>query len=51
VGAAIACYLYDFGIRDILVARGNVPVEPEEGRGEVLRDAPAGTNVPPEDEL
>jgi glycerol uptake facilitator protein len=40
VGAAIACYLYDFGIRDILVARGNVPVEPAEGTGEVLRDAP-----------
>ncbi len=42
VGAAIACYIYDFGIRDILVARGTVP-EPGEERGEVLRETPADT--------
>jgi glycerol uptake facilitator protein len=30
VGAAVACYIYDFGIRDILAARGNVPTGGEE---------------------
>jgi glycerol uptake facilitator protein len=40
VGGAIACYLYDFGIRDILVARGTVPTAGEE-KGEVLREPPA----------
>jgi len=40
VGAAVACYLYDFGIRDILKARGTAPVVAAEGEGEVLRDAP-----------
>jgi len=40
VGAIIAGYVYDFGIRDILVARGTPPVGGvEEGR--VVRDAPA----------
>jgi glycerol uptake facilitator-like aquaporin len=42
VGAAIACYIYDFGIRDVLVARGTVPEAGEE-RGEVLRETPADT--------
>jgi glycerol uptake facilitator protein len=42
--------VYDLFIRDILIARGNVPAgppPPEEGR--VVRDAPTGLNVPPED--
>jgi len=30
VGAAVACYLYDFTIRDILMARGNAPTGGEE---------------------
>jgi glycerol uptake facilitator protein len=42
VGGAIACYIYDFGIRDILIARGTTP-EPGEERGEVLRETPADT--------
>jgi glycerol uptake facilitator protein len=45
IGATIACYLYDFGIRDVLMARGNVPVGGEE-EGVVIRDAPA---PPPDD--
>jgi hypothetical protein len=41
VGGIIAAVVYDFFIRDILIARGNVPVGPppvEEGR--VSRDVP-----------
>ncbi|MGZ6214160.1 MAG: aquaporin, partial [Solirubrobacteraceae bacterium] len=41
VGGIIAAVVYDFFIRDILIARGNVPVGPpamEEGR--VARDVP-----------
>jgi glycerol uptake facilitator protein len=38
VGAAIACYLYDFGIRDILVARGLGPVPGEEHEGRIVRE-------------
>ena len=50
VGGLIAAFVYDLFIRDILIARGNVPAgppPPEEGR--VVRDAPTGLNVPPED--
>jgi glycerol uptake facilitator protein len=41
VGGIIAAVVYDFFIRDILIARGNAPVGPpamEEGR--VARDVP-----------
>ena len=40
VGAAVACYIYDFGIRDILVARGNVPTGGEE-EARVVRETEA----------
>jgi glycerol uptake facilitator protein len=43
IGGIIAAFVYDVFIRDILIARGNVPepgVVPEEGR--VMRDAPTG---------
>lgn len=43
IGGAIACVLYDFGIHDILLARGNVPTGGEE-IGEVVRDVPPGGN-------
>jgi glycerol uptake facilitator protein len=45
IGAGVACYIYDFGIREILVARGEVP-EPGEERGEVLRQPPEGSEPP-----
>ena len=45
VGAAIACYIYDFAIRDILVARGNVPTGGEE-EARVVRETEA-TNPNP----
>jgi glycerol uptake facilitator protein len=49
VGGAVACYVYDFGIRNILLARGTTP-EPGEEEGEVLRDRPTGSPTS-EDEL
>jgi glycerol uptake facilitator protein len=45
VGAAVACYIYDFGIRDILAARGNVPTGGEE-EGRIVRETEADNPTP-----